>query len=135
MVPVIRSANLDGHPAEITDDWYAQDKQGNVWYFGEETATLGTATTTQVLSRPTVSNSTSALRRFDVALEGGALAATRQGGRGRPRRAVVAVSSGLEIAVWSGCGGSDQEQTQRVVARDWVPSRSVCAGSRPRAKM
>jgi hypothetical protein len=28
----------DGEPVEITDDWYAQDRDGNVWYFGEETA-------------------------------------------------------------------------------------------------
>jgi hypothetical protein len=27
----------DGHPVEVTKDWYAQDKQGNVWYFGEHT--------------------------------------------------------------------------------------------------
>jgi hypothetical protein len=27
-----------GKPAEITDDWYAQDKDGNIWYFGENTA-------------------------------------------------------------------------------------------------
>jgi hypothetical protein len=39
-VVVRDTLNLDGHPAEMTDDWYAQDKQGNVWYFGEETATL-----------------------------------------------------------------------------------------------
>ena len=25
-----------GHPVELTDDWYAQDKAGNVWYMGEE---------------------------------------------------------------------------------------------------
>ena len=24
-----------GVPVEITDDWYAQDKQGNIWYLGE----------------------------------------------------------------------------------------------------
>jgi hypothetical protein len=24
-----------GQPIERTDDWYAQDRQGNVWYFGE----------------------------------------------------------------------------------------------------
>jgi hypothetical protein len=29
---------LDGEPVEVTDDWYAQDTAGNVWYFGEETA-------------------------------------------------------------------------------------------------
>src|SRR3954451_289423 len=29
-----------GKPTEITDDWYAQDKEGNVWYFGEDTASL-----------------------------------------------------------------------------------------------
>jgi hypothetical protein len=27
-----------GEPVEVTDDWYAQDVHGNVWYFGEETA-------------------------------------------------------------------------------------------------
>ncbi len=25
----------NGVPVEITDDWYAQDKDGNVWYLGE----------------------------------------------------------------------------------------------------
>jgi hypothetical protein len=30
---------LDGRLEEKTIDWYAQDKQGNVWYFGEDTAT------------------------------------------------------------------------------------------------
>ena len=27
-----------GRAVEVTDDWYAQDVDGNVWYFGEETA-------------------------------------------------------------------------------------------------
>lgn len=31
---------LSGRLAERTTDWYSQDKQGNVWYFGEETANL-----------------------------------------------------------------------------------------------
>lgn len=25
-----------GQVAEVTDDWYAQDREGNVWYFGED---------------------------------------------------------------------------------------------------
>jgi hypothetical protein len=25
----------NGEPVEITDDWYAQDKDGNIWYLGE----------------------------------------------------------------------------------------------------
>jgi hypothetical protein len=25
----------NGQPVEITDDWYAQDKAGNIWYLGE----------------------------------------------------------------------------------------------------
>ena len=29
---------VHGKPVEKTLDWYAQDKQGNVWYFGEDTA-------------------------------------------------------------------------------------------------
>ena len=28
----------DGELVEVTDDWYAQDKAGNVWYLGEDTA-------------------------------------------------------------------------------------------------
>ncbi len=33
---VIRDvATENGTPVEITDDWYAQDKDGNVWYLGE----------------------------------------------------------------------------------------------------
>ena len=27
-----------GEPAEVTDDFYAQDRDGNVWYLGEDTA-------------------------------------------------------------------------------------------------
>ncbi len=28
----------NSEPVEVTDDWYAQDADGNVWYLGEETA-------------------------------------------------------------------------------------------------
>src|SRR5918911_2614791 len=31
---------LRGKVEERTTDWYAQDKRGNVWYFGEDTAEL-----------------------------------------------------------------------------------------------
>jgi hypothetical protein len=32
--------NEGGKPVEITEDWYAQDKEGNVWYFGEDTTEI-----------------------------------------------------------------------------------------------
>lgn len=35
---VLDVVTLDGELAEKTWDWYAQDIQGNVWYFGEKTA-------------------------------------------------------------------------------------------------
>ena len=37
---------VDGRLVEQTDDWYAQDADGNVWYFGEQTREFhdGTAT-------------------------------------------------------------------------------------------
>ena len=36
---VVRDIVYDhGKPKEITDDWYAQDSAGNIWYFGEDTA-------------------------------------------------------------------------------------------------
>jgi hypothetical protein len=36
---VVRDVVSDhGEPVEVTDDWYAQDKEGNVWYLGEDTA-------------------------------------------------------------------------------------------------
>ncbi len=41
---------VNGHLAERTNDWYAQDRKGNVWYFGEDTAELdenGKVTTTE----------------------------------------------------------------------------------------
>jgi len=28
----------NGEPVEVTDDWYAQDSVGNIWYLGEKTA-------------------------------------------------------------------------------------------------
>jgi hypothetical protein len=39
---VVVSDNLyvEGRLAERTADWYAQDRKGNVWYFGEATAEL-----------------------------------------------------------------------------------------------
>ena len=32
------TVTIDGALVEDTYDWYAQDQEGNVWYFGEETA-------------------------------------------------------------------------------------------------
>jgi hypothetical protein len=38
---VVRDVVYDhGRPKEITDDWYAQDSHGNIWYFGENTAEI-----------------------------------------------------------------------------------------------
>ena len=35
---VIRdTVTAGGKPVEVTDDWYAQDQDGNVWYLGEDT--------------------------------------------------------------------------------------------------
>jgi hypothetical protein len=31
---------MHGRPEEVTNDWYAQDHHGNVWYFGEATKEL-----------------------------------------------------------------------------------------------
>ena len=31
-------SDSNGDPVEITDDWYAQDAEGNIWYLGEDTA-------------------------------------------------------------------------------------------------
>jgi hypothetical protein len=42
-VVVRDTLTLDGVLAERTDDYYAQDRVGNVWYFGEDTAELDTA--------------------------------------------------------------------------------------------
>jgi hypothetical protein len=37
-VRVVRDVVTEhGRPVEVTNDWYAQDKNGNVWYFGEDT--------------------------------------------------------------------------------------------------
>ena len=42
---VVRDIVYDrGKPTEITDDWYAQDADGNIWYFGENTAEIDPGT-------------------------------------------------------------------------------------------
>jgi hypothetical protein len=41
--PVRDRLYLAGRLEERTTDWYAQDREGNVWYFGEETAELDRA--------------------------------------------------------------------------------------------
>jgi hypothetical protein len=49
---------VDGRLAERTSDYYAQDRAGNVWYFGEDTAELdrqGRVTTTEGTWRAGVS--------------------------------------------------------------------------------
>ncbi len=33
---VLDTVTIDGEVVEVTHDWYAQDKEGNVWYFGED---------------------------------------------------------------------------------------------------
>ena len=35
---VVRDVVSNGQAIEITDDWYAQDSEGNIWYMGEKTA-------------------------------------------------------------------------------------------------
>jgi hypothetical protein len=35
-VEVIDTVFVNGALEELTHDWYAQDKQGTVWYFGED---------------------------------------------------------------------------------------------------
>ena len=44
----------DGEPVEVTDDWYAQDRCGNVWYLGEATTEYenGKPVSTRAPSRP-----------------------------------------------------------------------------------
>jgi len=34
---VVRDVVSNGEPIEVTDDWYAQDSEGNIWYLGEDT--------------------------------------------------------------------------------------------------
>jgi hypothetical protein len=41
-VVVTDVVTVDGVPTEVTDDWFAQDRQGNVWYCGEVTGEFET---------------------------------------------------------------------------------------------
>jgi hypothetical protein len=43
-VVVHDTVSLDGKSTEDTFDWYAQDHDGSVWYFGEDTKALGDGT-------------------------------------------------------------------------------------------
>ncbi|MGI5347918.1 hypothetical protein ACQEU8_06935 [Streptomyces sp. CA-250714] len=48
-VVVRDTATERGKVVEVTDDWYAQDRKGNVWYFGEDSKTIknGKVTSTE----------------------------------------------------------------------------------------
>ena len=37
---VIETAAVDGQTVEISENWFAQDREGNVWYFGEFSRTF-----------------------------------------------------------------------------------------------
>jgi hypothetical protein len=58
---VVRDVVTEGdEPVELTDDWYAQDAKGNVWYLGEMRRSTRTASRCR---RPARSRPASPARR------------------------------------------------------------------------
>src|SRR5262245_46929548 len=41
---VIETAALNGQTIEIAENWFASDREGNVWYFGEHTQDVASGT-------------------------------------------------------------------------------------------
>lgn len=41
---VVETARLNGDVIEVAENWFAQDREGNVWYFGESTRDVVTGT-------------------------------------------------------------------------------------------
>ena len=103
-------ATEDGEPVEVTDDYYAQDRDGNVWYLGEATAEYERG---KVVSRSSLPTGTTRVSP-----------PTRSTTVGRPfgSRAVVIVPRGLFSSTWrSACFPTSRPSTRTTL----VPSTKV----------
>jgi len=105
----------DGTPAEVTTDWFAQDRDGNVWYLGEDTREVDHGKVT--------STKGSWVAGVDGALPGIVMPATPVAGRAYRQEFYRGEAEDMAQVLRVGATGHVRAGSydRLVVTREWTP--------------
>jgi hypothetical protein len=107
---------LSGHLGERTTEWYSQDKQGNVWYFGENTAELdknGHVTNTNGTWRAGVKGARAGIFMFAQPMVGRSAQQEFSRGQAEDHFQVVSMRASVKVPYGS--------STQAMLTKEWTP--------------
>ena len=107
---------LSGYLEERTTEWYSQDKQGNVWYFGEDTAELarnGHVKNTSGSWRAGVDGAKPGLFMFAHPAVGKAAQQEFYRGQAQDQFKVLSLNTSVAVPYVS--------STKAVLTREWTP--------------
>jgi hypothetical protein len=107
---------LSGYLGERTTEWYSQDKQGNVWYFGEDTAELardGHVTTTSGTWRAGVDGAKPGVFMFAHPAVGQAARQEFYKGQAQDQFKVLSLHAAVSVPYVS--------SAKAVLTREWTP--------------
>jgi hypothetical protein len=107
---------LSGYLEERTTEWYSQDKQGNVWYFGEDTAELaknGHVTSTSGTWRAGVDGARPGLYMFARPKVGQAAQQEFYKGEAQDHFQVLSLRASVDVPYTS--------STRAVLTKEWTP--------------
>jgi hypothetical protein len=105
-----------GNLEERTTEWYSQDRQGNVWYFGEDTAELaknGHVTSTTGTWRAGVDGARPGIYMFAQPTVGQAGQQEFYRGQAQDRFKVLSLRSSVEVPYTS--------STKAMLTKEWTP--------------
>jgi hypothetical protein len=107
---------LSGYLEERTTEWYSQDKQGNVWYFGEDTAELakdGHVTNTSGSWRAGVDGAKPGVYMFALPRVGQAAQQEFYKGQAQDRFKVLSLHTSVRVPYTS--------STKALLTEEWTP--------------
>lgn len=107
---------ISGYLGERTTEWYSQDKQGNVWYFGEDTAELardGHVTTTSGTWRAGVDGARPGIFMFAQPAVGRAGQQEFYKGQAQDRFEVLSLHASVAVSYIS--------SAKAMLTREWTP--------------
>jgi hypothetical protein len=107
---------LSGHLGERTTEWYSQDRQGNVWYFGEDTAELdasGRVTSTAGTWRAGVKGARPGVFMFAHPVAGRSAQQEYSKGRAEDHFQVLSLNATANVPYTS--------SSQAMLTKEWTP--------------
>jgi len=107
---------LSGYLGERTTEWYSQDKQGNVWYFGENTAELaknGQITSTSGTWRAGVKGAKPGIYMFATPKVGQAAQQEFYKGQAQDHFKVLSLHASVDVPYTS--------STTAMLTEEWTP--------------